>query len=408
MKRVLYLSYDGMTDPLGQSQVIPYVLGLARRGHRITILSFEKPSRYATAEATVRKQLAAEGVKWVPLRYTKRPPVLSTVYDALRMRRVAAKLARSDRFEIVHARSYIPGITAVSLKRRFGSRFIFDMRGFWPDEKAESGAWPQGRALYRAVYRFFKRREEELFSAADGMVSLTHAGFAHLDSTPLGKLATAPRAVIPCSVDFELFRLPTAEQHHDARQVLEIAPDAFVVTYLGSLGSWYMLDEILDLYVAFRKYHHTTAFLCLTPDDAQAVHAAAQDRGIPGSEVIVRSATRSEVARYLAATDVGAFFIRPLPSKVSSSPTKLGEYLAMGIPVVTNGGVGDVPSIVERTGGGVVVDSFSSPAYEGAVDRLAHEATLPPGEIRERARQIYDLERAVDLYDALYAAATAQ
>ena len=41
--RVLYLSHTGLTEPLGRSQVLPYVLGLARRGWDFTILSFEKP-----------------------------------------------------------------------------------------------------------------------------------------------------------------------------------------------------------------------------------------------------------------------------------------------------------------------------------------------------------------------------
>ena len=41
--RVLYISYDGLLDPLGQSQVVPYVRELARRGVALTVISFEKP-----------------------------------------------------------------------------------------------------------------------------------------------------------------------------------------------------------------------------------------------------------------------------------------------------------------------------------------------------------------------------
>src|SRR4051794_20204501 len=45
MTSVLYITYDGLTDPLGRSQVLPYLTGLAERGHRITVLSCEKPER---------------------------------------------------------------------------------------------------------------------------------------------------------------------------------------------------------------------------------------------------------------------------------------------------------------------------------------------------------------------------
>ena len=44
MKSVLYLSYDGMTDPLGQSQVIPYLSHISEN-FKITIISFEKKKK---------------------------------------------------------------------------------------------------------------------------------------------------------------------------------------------------------------------------------------------------------------------------------------------------------------------------------------------------------------------------
>ena len=40
--RALYISYDGMTDPLGESQVIPYLRELSKKGVKISILSAEK------------------------------------------------------------------------------------------------------------------------------------------------------------------------------------------------------------------------------------------------------------------------------------------------------------------------------------------------------------------------------
>src|SRR5689334_14091229 len=105
--RVLYITYDGLTDPLGQSQVLPYLIGLAGRGHQITVLSAEKPERMETAGDLIRKLCADAGIAWHPLEYHKRPPVLSSAWDAAALERAAIKLHRAEPFEIVHCRSYI-------------------------------------------------------------------------------------------------------------------------------------------------------------------------------------------------------------------------------------------------------------------------------------------------------------
>jgi hypothetical protein len=44
-RRVLFISYNGMLDPLGQTQVIPYLRELAKRGVSFTLLSFERARR---------------------------------------------------------------------------------------------------------------------------------------------------------------------------------------------------------------------------------------------------------------------------------------------------------------------------------------------------------------------------
>ena len=407
MTRVLFLSYDGMTDPLGQSQVIPYLAGLARRGFAIHLISFEKPDRVRAHGESIRRLLDAEGIRWHPLPYTKRPPVLSTVWDVARLRRAARRLHARERFDLVHCRSYIPAIVGLELKRDFGVRFLFDMRGFWADEKVDAGSWPQRNRLYRAVYAYFKRKESEFLAGADGIVSLTHAGMRELERWEAARSATRNREVIPCSVDFRLFDLATPEQRAAARADLGLRSDAFLLAYLGSLGTWYMLDEMLDLFTVVKRTRPQSRFLFVTPDDPEQVYRAAERRGIAREEVVIRSATRQQVRFYLSAADLGVFFIRPSPSKVSSSPTKLGEYLAMGIPVLTNAGVGDMAEILERTRGGLVVDDFTPESYQRVLSGLDALLLSRPAELRSRARAIYDLDGAVESYARLYAGALA-
>ena len=126
--RVLYITYDGLTDPLGQSQVLPYLAGLAAVGHRITVLSCEKPGRMAQDGNRMRRQCEAAGIGWTPLAYHKRPPILSSALDAAALQRAALRLHREQSFDIVHCRSYIPARAGLALKQRFGVKLLFTTR----------------------------------------------------------------------------------------------------------------------------------------------------------------------------------------------------------------------------------------------------------------------------------------
>ena len=138
---VLYLSYDGMTDPLGQSQVIPYLAGLTKHGYKFTIISFEKFDNYQKRYASIASILKQTSINWAPLTYHKSPPVISTLYDLLMLRNKAIALHKKEKFQLVHCRSYVTSIIGLHLKKTFGIKFIFDMRGYWADERVDGKIW---------------------------------------------------------------------------------------------------------------------------------------------------------------------------------------------------------------------------------------------------------------------------
>jgi len=398
---VLYITYDGLTDPLGQSQVLPYLAGLAAVGHRITVLSCEKPGRMAQDGNRMRRQCEAAGIGWTPLAYHKRPPILSSALDAAALQRAALRLHREQSFDIVHCRSYIPARAGLALKRRFGVKLLFDMRGFWPDEKVEGNNWPLANPLYRAVYRYFKRLESRLLRGADHIVSLTEAGKAQLLTRPELAHDPAQITVIPCCVDFDHFPLATAERRKSARDRLAIPADAHVLAYLGSLGAWYMLDEMLDFFKLYQSRHDAARFLFVTPDEPHAIRLVAAARGIDPDRLLIAAATRDEVPGLLAAADLGIFFIRPVFSKTASSPTKMGEMLAVGLPILANAGVGDVEAMVEDMECGVAVRDFTSEGYTEALGRLG-SLDGSPDERRRKALPWFDVKLGIERYDRVY------
>ena len=148
--RVLYISHNGLTEPLGRRQVLPYLIGLATRGWRITVVSFEK-SRTAVPETLARvEEITREaGILWKPLRYHNRPPVVATAYDILRGCQHASGLARNA--ELIHARSTVPAMMAGLASRRLGVPWIFDLRGLLAEEYVDTGHWPRGGIRHRVT-----------------------------------------------------------------------------------------------------------------------------------------------------------------------------------------------------------------------------------------------------------------
>jgi len=398
---VLYISYDGMTDPLGRSQVLPYLAGLSALGHRITILSCEKPDRWKSDGQEVERICRKAGLRWEPIAYHKRPPVVSSAYDAALLARRAAVLHRQRQFEIVHCRSYIPVIVGLHLKKRYGLKLIFDMRGYWAEEKVESGNWPLRNPLFRAVFDYFKREEADALIRADAIVSLTRASRNEMAGRPELKNGPDKIAVIPTCVDFDHFGLVTQAGRKKARQQLDIPQDTPVLGYVGSVGGDnYMLGEMLDFFQAYREKRPGARFLFITQVDPQLIIAAARKKEIGEDSLLIRAAGRGEVPFFTSAADHGVAFKRATFSALACSPTKLGEMMALGIPVAANSGVGDVTEILAETGG-VTIDCFDQQSLSAAADRLISTKTTPKI-IRDRARGRFDLRNGIRAYDQIY------
>ncbi|MEZ5172510.1 MAG: glycosyltransferase [Bacteroidia bacterium] len=397
--KILFISYDGMTDPLGQSQVIPYLSGLSAMGHQIWLLSCEKPERYSKDKELIQKLLASSGITWVPVPYTATPPVISTIGDIRRMRREALKCVAENKIDLLHCRSYISALCGMYVKRKTGKPWIFDMRGFWADERVDGNIWNLSNPLYRFIYDYFKRKEKQYLSDAAGVVSLTSNAAREINSWK--GFENTPITVIPCCADLDHFQKDiTAAQKF--RKELKIAENNFVLSYLGSVGTWYMLDEMLHFFMHLLKSRPNSIFLFITGDEPEMILNKAHEKGIPASSIRVRKASRKEVPQIASLSDASVFFIKPVFSKKASSPTKMGELMSMGIPLVCNAGVGDVEEILLDGGNGVLVKDFNDESYSRAVKELDKVLNLDPASEMACAQKYYSLSNGVKAYNKLY------
>jgi glycosyltransferase involved in cell wall biosynthesis len=398
VKRVLYISYDGLLDPLGCSQVQPYLRELGNSGVELWALSFEKPEKLKAANEVkkLRAGLSSCGVEWRPLRYHKRPAMAATAWDVIRGVLTGLRLMICHRIGIIHARSYIAALVGLILCSIPGTRFLFDMRGFWADERVEGGLWPAGGRLYR----LFKRLEGLLLNRADAVVVLSRRGANVVEQWLSGRNPRPPVAVIPTCADLELFRPSGSPRKLSSSGGLRLV-------YLGSLGTWYLIDEMLAFYVCLWSRFPESSFRVLTPSDPVELEKAMTRVSFPAEaveRVKVGNLPYGKVPGALQEADCSIFFIKPSFSKQASCATKFAESLACGLPVLINAGVGDHDRQVKETGVGVVLNQLDSRHYDRGVDELMtllKDSTLAT-RCRETACREFSLEVAVRTYRELY------
>ena len=407
--RVLYISYDGMTDPLGQSQVIPYLAGLSHKGYRIHLLSCEKKNRFAQHQELVYEMLNKAGITWHPISYTSRPPVVSTLYDIQRLLTATRRLYKEYGFSLVHCRSYIAAFAGLYLKKKQGVRFVFDMRGFWADERVEGGIWNIKNPVYRVIYKYFKRKEREYLLRADHVITLTEKA-KQLIQTHFGLHNKTPEiSVTPCCADTQFFsenNIDHAEKVALARQ-LKITHDDLIITYSGSLGTWYMLDEMLDFFKQLSAVFPAAKFLIITHDNPEKIFTKAKIKNIDTEKIVIHQAFYKQMPLALSLTKIALFFILPVYSKQASSPTKMGEIMSMGIPFITNSGVGDVDAFVEKTGTGLLVKDFTDNSYKETTAKIPALLNADPAKIRRAALEEYSLDYGISVYYKVYERLTA-
>jgi glycosyltransferase involved in cell wall biosynthesis len=356
---VLYITQNGICDHIGQSQVAPYVLGLAAQGHSIHVLSAEKPGQQALI-ARYRALFDAAGVRWTRIPYRNSPKVIGPFLTQWRLERAARRIVRREPIHAVHCRSFPAALIGYRLKRRFGTKYLFDFRDFYAD-----GGIAKGSALLRPLYRRMKRMEGPMIREAARVVTLTARARDLLIDWYLGDVPNAGErfAVIPCCADFAHFdpARVTGEQLEAARERLGLTPGQTVLLYLGSLGPDYLLPEMLGLFAEMVKQRPDARFLFVSNNGAELVEAECRAQGIDPARIVFTSAPRDEVPTLIALATLSVVFIRPDLSKAGCSPTKLAELFAMNVPAVVNAGVGDLDRIVspERNGSALVHD-FSS------------------------------------------------
>lgn len=391
MARVLYISYDGISEPLGQSQIIPYLKKLANHND-IHIISFEKPADLVLTKKIeqLRAKLKSFGIDWTTMRYHKTPSIAATLYDVLRGQIITILLAKRIKVQIVHVRSYIPALIALPIKYFLKTKMLFDIRGFWADERVDGGIWSVDGIIYKSV----KLLEKYLFRAADHVVTLTEASVSKIIDFGYWKNSLPKISVIPTCADMERFRPP--------KKPPNIYP--FIFGYVGSFGTWYMMEETLALFSAILEIRPEAKMIILNHNEHEAIYNSIAKANIPLDQIEIKKYPHNEVASQIQHMHAASALIRPCFSKIASAPTKLAEYLGCAIPCVGNYGVGDMETILEENEIGVILRSFDISSLRHAAKKIINLSTR--SDVRANCRKIalshFSLNSGVEVYSSIY------
>jgi hypothetical protein len=396
--KVLYISYDGMTDALGQSQVLAYLKRLSSFNFNIEILSYEKPERYVDYKNEIEAEINKYKITWSPLSYTKSPPIISTIKDLfIGWKKIKYKIDKGENYDIVHCRGYIAAILGLRLKKAYGTKFIFDMRGWWADEKLESGLW--SNPIFKLVYNYFKKLENFFFKYSDYSISLTYAGKEHIVNS---KLKETNVEVIPTCVDFNVFKEYSQNVKDEVRSELNIPQNAKVLLYSGALGANYNNEGIFKIYsIAIEKYSELY-FLILSKDEVSYVSSELKKYNINQSKIRIVSSPFNKVYRYLIAGDIGIILYKKQFSAIGRSPTKLGEYWACGLPIISINGLGDLDEIIKNypEGGNLVLDLTPENVLQAMEELFVKSENKIL--LRNHAEDYFSIEHGVEKYNEVY------
>lgn len=341
-----------------QTQVLPYLREINKLENlKVSLLTFEpnfKENWTSEQIETERKKFAEEGINWYCLPYHKRPSAPATLYDVLNGTRLVINLARKEKFNFLHARSHIPVLIALLAKKFTKSQIIFDIRGLMAEEYADAGVWRDNSA----PFRFIKHIEHKGIEKASQIIVLTSRMRDYLVENGLKKSESIE--VIPCCVDYSRINR-TGKDAVERR-------NRFELIYAGTATGLYLLREMGNFFLELKKQKSDAFFRILTASPPQIVRDIFREMGIDENDFAVAKVSPGEVPQYLKRAHLGISFRKPTFAQIAASPTKIPEYLACGLPVVSNYGIGDTDSLLENEGVGVCLKNFEQ-------DEMAEAAT---------------------------------
>ena len=392
-KSTLYLSRNGLLEPLGQSQVFAYLRGLSRN-YNITLITYEKDEDWADKARLQKARTDCKdlGIRWLPQHFRQQPKIVAPAFSMIRMVWLVRREVRRSGIRLIHARSNIPAATALAVSWMTGVPFLFDLRSLFPEELITARRMRRGSFLHRAIIW----AERVCLAKSAAVISQTHAAVNHIKSVYPNELKDQCLVMIPTCADLDRFTPP-----------LDQPSGPTVHGCIGTiLSGWFRTDWLAAWLSAVAQDDTDARFEIVTRDDADRVRVALDPMNKFGDRLTIGPRPSEEMPTAVRGHDLTVmFYAGGEVSELGRSPTRMAEVLGCGLPVVANEGVGDVADIIRRYNVGVVVKDGSQAAMMAALDELKALRSDPDltSRCRKAAKEVFSLQAGTEAYCKLYA-----
>jgi glycosyltransferase involved in cell wall biosynthesis len=389
----LYLSRNGLLEPLGQSQVFAYLRGLSQ-DYNITLITYEKDEDWADKARLQKARTDCKdlGIRWLPQHFRRWPKIVAPAFSMIRMVWLVRREVRRRDIRLIHARSNIPAATALAVSWITGVPFLFDLRSLFPEELITARRMRRGSFLHRAIIW----AERLCLAKSAAVISQTHVAVNHLKSVYPTELKNQRLVMIPTCADLDRFSPP-----------LDRPSGPTVHGCIGTiLSGWFRTDWLAAWLSAVAQDDTDARFDIVTRDDADRVRVALDPMNKFGDRLMIGPRPSEEMPAAVRGHDLTVmFYAGGEVSELGRSPTRMAEVLGCGLPVVANEGVGDVADIIRRYNVGVVVKDGSNVAMMAALDELKELRSDPdlPSRCRKAAEEVFSLQAGTEAYRKLYA-----
>ena len=239
----IFLTYDGMLDQLGESQILPYLNSLSLNDNKVHIISFEKYKSLKDLNIKL-DELNSLGISWTYLRFSESRNPFIKGFDLLKCFFVIIKTVITFKPDFIHARGHPMALLALIFNKILRIKYIFDFRGLWADERITKGGWNMELFWHRVQFRTFKRIEQFSLKHSSAIVFLTRKVKDELIKPSVKD--TRIFRIIPCASDYDLFNILENKQNILDKFKLNIS-DELIISYLGSIGPMYRFDKYVEL-----------------------------------------------------------------------------------------------------------------------------------------------------------------
>jgi hypothetical protein len=360
-----YVSIDSLSEGVGSSQITPLMSRLSKSGLKINLLTYEKTN----PSWELVDHFASIGVEW-----NWRPFASNgLIGGVVRLNDLRQKIPKTN---LIHARSDIPAVSAIASGQ---APVLWDVRSLWADQKVMI----QKSVVNRTLYGIYRGLESIAANKSVGMSTLTSAVVPILEQRH--KQLPHLRTVVPTAVDLDYFKF-------DPKM-----PSKTKALFSGTYNEYYDLNLSRLFMEEFRKQISVETHWARPEESIKFAIGVGESKVFPS--------TQSGMANLIPDYSFGISVCKldAGPSLSAAMPTKIGEFLACGRPIVVNKGLGDMDQFIQEFNTGVILDGTRTNLLESATKLAALLADSDtPHRCRAMAEKYFSMDVGASKYLSLY------